>query len=136
MALASLCFAGATTVRSTGIFSLFTLMCFAVYGDARIFDLDLINKDYFKVRSASPSFCDEIIYWFLFVLREHGSLVCQHYSLSHHSSCSNIIVRLYSVRGNRSSQTLLARGAVTAHQCLMVSFKNCTGKCIHFHCFG
>lgn len=59
MALASLCFAGATTVRSTGIFSSITLMCFAVFGDAHIFDLS--NKDYFKVRSASPSFRYEIL---------------------------------------------------------------------------
>lgn len=59
MVLAGLCFAGATTVRSTGIFNLITLTCFAVFGDAHM--LDISDKDYAKVRSASPSFCCEIL---------------------------------------------------------------------------
>ncbi|OXG37989.1 GPI mannosyltransferase 2 [Cryptococcus neoformans Gb118] len=41
MVLAGLCFAGATTVRSTGIFNSITLMCFSVFGDAHILDLDV-----------------------------------------------------------------------------------------------
>lgn len=54
MVLAGLCFAGATTIRSTGIFNSITLMCFAVFGDAHIFDLD--PKDYCKVRGVLLSF--------------------------------------------------------------------------------
>ncbi|KJE02009.1 GPI mannosyltransferase 2 [Cryptococcus gattii NT-10] len=46
MVLAGLCLAGATTVRSTGIFNLITLTCFAVFGDAHM--LDISDKDYAK----------------------------------------------------------------------------------------
>lgn len=55
MVLAGLCFAGATTVRSTGIFNSITLMCFSVFGDAHILDLDVS-----KVSNVLPSFCDAI----------------------------------------------------------------------------